>query len=59
MSERIPAQSIETVDPRKAFCVTPCKAGGPIHTHSVNGRFLNLRLCCAGLLFLIFRHATL
>ena len=54
MSERIPAQIIETIDPRHPIRLTPSQAGGPIHTRSFTGRFRNLRLYGAGLLFLIF-----
>jgi cytochrome c oxidase accessory protein FixG len=54
MSERIPAQIIETIDPRQPIRLTPSQAGGPIHTRSFSGRFRNLRLYGAGLLFLIF-----
>jgi cytochrome c oxidase accessory protein FixG len=54
MSERIPAQIIETIDPRQPLRLTPSQAGGPIHTRSFSGRFRNLRLYGAGLLFLIF-----
>ncbi|MEK1906767.1 MAG: cytochrome c oxidase accessory protein CcoG [Pseudomonas sp.] len=54
MSERIPAQIIETIDPRHPIRLTPSQAGGPIHTRSFSGRFRNLRLYGAGLLFLIF-----
>lgn len=54
MSERIPAQIIETIDPRQPIRLTPSQAGGPIHTRSFTGRFRNLRLYGAGLLFLIF-----
>ncbi|MBD9414798.1 cytochrome c oxidase accessory protein CcoG [Pseudomonas sp. PDM16] len=54
MSERIPAQIIETIDSRQPIRLTPSQAGGPIHTRSFTGRFRNLRLYGAGLLFLIF-----
>ena len=54
MSERIAAQIIETIDPRKPLRLTPAQAGGPIHTRSFSGRFRNLRLYGAGLLFLLF-----
>ncbi|MBC9251048.1 cytochrome c oxidase accessory protein CcoG [Pseudomonas alcaligenes] len=56
MSERIPAQVIETIDPRQPLRLTPAQAqaGGPIHTRSFRGRFRNLRLYGAGLLWLIF-----
>ncbi|WP_068828441.1 cytochrome c oxidase accessory protein CcoG [Pseudomonas sp. BMS12] len=54
MSERIPAQVIETIDPRQPLRLTPAQAGGPIHTRSFSGRFRNLRLYGAGLLMLIF-----
>ncbi|MBU2156791.1 MAG: 4Fe-4S binding protein, partial [Gammaproteobacteria bacterium] len=54
MSERIPAQIIETIDPRQPIRLTPSQAGGPIHTRSFSGYFRNLRLYGAGLLFLIF-----
>jgi cytochrome c oxidase accessory protein FixG len=54
MSERIPAQIIESIDSRQPIRLTPSQAGGPIHTRSFSGRFRNLRLYGAGLLFLIF-----
>ena len=54
MSERIPAQIVETIDPTRPIRLTPSQAGGPIHTRSFTGRFRNLRLSGAGLLFLIF-----
>ena len=41
MSERIPAQVIETIDPRQPLRLTPAQAGGPIHTRSFSGRFRN------------------
>ena len=50
MSERIPAQIVETVAPRPS----PAGAGGAIHTRSFRGRFRNLRLLGAGALFLLF-----
>ncbi|UTW07529.1 cytochrome c oxidase accessory protein CcoG [Pseudomonas benzenivorans] len=53
MTERIPARIVETLDPRP-IRLTPAQAGGPIHTRSFTGRFRNLRLYGAGLLFLIF-----
>ena len=54
MSERIPAQIIETIDPRQPIRLTPAQSGEPIHTRSFSGRFRNLRLYGAGLLMLIF-----
>jgi cytochrome c oxidase accessory protein FixG len=54
MSERIPAQIVDSIDPRQPLRLTPSQAGGPIHTRSFSGRFRNLRLYGAGLLFLIF-----
>ena len=54
MSQRIPAQIIETIDTRQPIRLTPSQAGGPIHTRSFSGLFRNLRLYGAGLLFLIF-----
>lgn len=54
MSERIPAQIIDTIDPRQPVRLTPAQAGGPIHTRSFSGLYRNLRLYGAGLLMLIF-----
>ncbi|MFC2972929.1 cytochrome c oxidase accessory protein CcoG [Azotobacter bryophylli] len=53
MSERIPAQIVETVEPRPTRR-TPAAAGGVIHTRSFTGRYRSLRLYGAGLLFLLF-----
>ena len=53
MSERIPAQIVETVEPRPTR-LTPAQAGGAIHTRSFTGLFRNLRLAGAGALFLLF-----
>jgi cytochrome c oxidase accessory protein FixG len=54
MTERIPAQLVETLDPRLPLRLTPAQAGGPIHTRSFTGLFRNLRLYGAGALFLLF-----
>ncbi len=54
MTDRIPAQLLETIDPRQPLRLTPAQAGGPIHTRAFTGLFRNLRLYGAGLLFLIF-----
>ncbi|AYC31757.1 cytochrome c oxidase accessory protein CcoG [Pseudomonas cavernae] len=54
MSERIPAQIVESIDPRQPVRLTPSLAGGPIHTRSFSGRFRNLRRYGAGLLLLLF-----
>jgi len=54
MTDRIPVRAIETIDPAKPIRLTPAQAGGPIHTRSFTGRFRNLRLLGAGLLFLLF-----
>ena len=53
MSERIPAQIVETVEARPTR-LTPAQAGGPIHTRSFTGLFRTLRLAGAGMLFLLF-----
>ncbi len=50
MSNRIPARIIDPAPAR----MTPAAAGGPIHTRSFNGRYRQLRLLGAGLLFLLF-----
>ncbi|MDP3816996.1 cytochrome c oxidase accessory protein CcoG [Pseudomonas sp.] len=54
MSERIPARIVESIDVTQPVRLTPSQAGGPIHTRSFSGRFRNLRLYGAGLLFLLF-----
>ncbi|MBG0847976.1 cytochrome c oxidase accessory protein CcoG [Pseudomonas chengduensis] len=54
MTDLIPVRSVETIDPAKPIRLTPAQAGGPIHTRSFSGRFRNLRLLGAGLLFLLF-----
>jgi len=54
MTELIPVRSVETIDPSNPIRLTPAQAGGPIHTRSFTGRFRNLRLLGAGLLFLLF-----
>lgn len=54
MTDLIPVRSVETIDPAKPIRLTPAQAGGPIHTRSFTGRFRNLRLLGAGLLFLLF-----
>ncbi|MGP0172315.1 cytochrome c oxidase accessory protein CcoG [Pseudomonas sp. NCHU5208] len=54
MTDLIPVRSVETIDPSKPIRLTPAQAGGPIHTRSFTGRFRNLRLLGAGLLFLLF-----
>jgi cytochrome c oxidase accessory protein FixG len=54
MNDRIPARIIDSLDPAKPVRLTPAQAGGPIHTRSFSGRFRNLRLLGAGLLFLLF-----
>ncbi|MDH0095314.1 cytochrome c oxidase accessory protein CcoG [Pseudomonas sp. GD04158] len=54
MTELIPVRAVETIDPAKPIRLTPAQAGGPIHTRSFTGRFRNLRLLGAGLLFLLF-----
>ena len=54
MTDLIPVRAVETLDPAKPIRPTPAQAGGPIHTRSFTGRFRNLRLLGAGLLFLLF-----
>ncbi|WP_212629791.1 cytochrome c oxidase accessory protein CcoG [Pseudomonas sp. KB-10] len=54
MTELIPVRAVETIDPARPIRLTPAQAGGPIHTRSFTGRFRNLRLLGAGLLFLLF-----
>ena len=54
MTDLIPVRAVETIDPAKPIHLTPAQAGGPIHTRSFTGRFRNLRLLGAGLLFLLF-----
>ncbi|PZQ40229.1 MAG: cytochrome c oxidase accessory protein CcoG, partial [Ectopseudomonas oleovorans] len=54
MTELIPVRAVESIDPAKPTRLTPAQAGGPIHTRSFTGRFRNLRLLGAGLLFLLF-----
>ena len=54
MTDLIPVRAVETIDPAKPIRLTPAQAGGPIHTRSFTGRFRNLRLLGAGLLFLLF-----
>ena len=54
MTDLIPVRAVETNDPAKPIRLTPAQAGGPIHTRSFTGRFRNLRLLGAGLLFLLF-----
>ena len=54
MTELIPVRAVETIDPASPIRLTPAQAGGPIHTRSFTGRFRNLRLLGAGLLFLLF-----
>jgi cytochrome c oxidase accessory protein FixG len=54
MTELIPVRAVETIDTAKPIRLTPAQAGGPIHTRSFTGRFRNLRLLGAGLLFLLF-----
>ncbi len=54
MTELIPLRTVETIDAAKPIRLTPAQAGGPIHTRSFTGRFRNLRLLGAGLLFLLF-----
>ncbi|MDM8347919.1 cytochrome c oxidase accessory protein CcoG [Pseudomonas sp. sp1636] len=54
MTERIPVQHIESIDAAKPIRLTPAQAGGPIHTRSFIGRYRNLRLLGAGLLFALF-----
>ncbi|WP_313027310.1 cytochrome c oxidase accessory protein CcoG [Pseudomonas lopnurensis] len=54
MTDRIPAQIIETVDPSQPIRLTPAQSGGPIHTRSFSGRFRNLRLLGGGLLMLLY-----
>lgn len=51
MTDLIPVRSLDTAKPIR---LTPAQAGGPIHTRSFTGRFRNLRLLGAGLLFLLF-----
>ncbi|MDH1444183.1 cytochrome c oxidase accessory protein CcoG [Pseudomonas sp. GD03721] len=54
MTDLIPVRAVESIDPAKPIHLTPAQAGGPIHTRSFTGRFRNLRLLGAGLLFLLF-----
>ncbi len=54
MNQRIPVRAIESLDPAKPLRLTPAQAGGAIHTRSFSGRYRNLRLLGAGLLFLLF-----
>lgn len=54
MTDLIPVRAVESIDPAKPIRLTPAQAGGPIHTRSFTGRFRNLRLLGAGLLFLLF-----
>ena len=54
MTELIPALIIESIDTAKPVRLTPAQAGGPIHTRSFGGRYRNLRLLGAGLLFALF-----
>ncbi len=54
MTDRIPAQIIETVDPSQPIRLTPAQGGGPIHTRSFSGRFRNLRLLGGALLMLLY-----
>ncbi|UFQ98939.1 cytochrome c oxidase accessory protein CcoG [Pseudomonas wenzhouensis] len=54
MTDLIPLRAVESIDPAKPIRLTPAQAGGPIHTRSFTGRFRNLRLLGAGLLFLLF-----
>lgn len=54
MSERIPAQIINTINPRQPIRLTPAQTGEPIYPRSFSGRFRNLRRYGAGLLMLIF-----
>lgn len=54
MTDRIPAQIIETVDPSQPIRLTPAQSGGPIHTRSFSGRFRNLRLLGGALLMLLY-----
>ncbi|MGG2399699.1 cytochrome c oxidase accessory protein CcoG [Pseudomonas sp. SH1-B] len=54
MTELIPVRAVETIDPARPIRLTPAQAGGPIHTRSFTGRYRNLRLIGAGLLFLLF-----
>jgi len=51
MTDLIPVRSLDTAKPIR---LTPAQAGGPIHTRSFTGRFRNLRLLGAGMLFLLF-----
>ena len=51
MTDLIPARNLDTAKPIR---LTPAQAGGPIHTRSFSGRYRNLRLLGAGLLFLLF-----
>ncbi|PKL98367.1 MAG: cytochrome c oxidase accessory protein CcoG, partial [Gammaproteobacteria bacterium HGW-Gammaproteobacteria-9] len=54
MTDRIPAQIIDTVDPSRPIRLTPAQSGGPIHTRSFSGRFRNLRLLGGALLMLLY-----
>ena len=54
MTELIPLRAVESIDPAKPIRLTPAQAGGPIHTRSFSGRYRNLRLLGAGLLFVLF-----
>lgn len=54
MTKLIPVRTVETIDPAKPIRLTPAQSGGPIHTRSFTGRYRNLRLFGAGLLFLLF-----
>ena len=54
MTDRIPAQIIETVDPSQPIRLPPAQSGGPIHTRSFSGRFRNLRLLGGALLMLLY-----
>ncbi len=54
MTDRIPAQIIETVDPSQPIRLTPAQSGAPIHTRSFSGRFRNLRLLGGALLMLLY-----
>ena len=51
MTDLIPVRSLDTAKPIR---LTPAQAGGPIHTRRFTGRFRNLRLLGAGLLFVLF-----
>lgn len=54
MTDRIPAQIVETIDPAKPIRLTPAKAGGPIHTRAFTGLYRRIRLIGTGLLFALF-----